>query len=91
LRTLAFVALFGGQITVYVVRERRRLWSSAPGPWVLLSSATDLGLAAAVALAGVLTPALPGEVLLAAFAAALLFSFALDLWKLAVFHALKIA
>jgi len=45
----------------------------------------------AVALTGLLTPALPVAVFFATFAAALLFSFALDLWKLAVFHALRIA
>ena len=45
LRTLAFVALmFGSQITVYVVRERRRMWASAPSLWVLLSSASTLRL-----------------------------------------------
>ncbi len=78
-------------MTVYVVRERRHLWSSTPSKWVFMSSAVDLGLAAVVSLGGVLTPALPKGVALATFAAAVLLSFALDLWKLAIFRVLKIA
>src|SRR5208337_1153674 len=36
LQTLAFVTLvFGNQAALYVLRERRRLWSSKPGTWVL--------------------------------------------------------
>jgi len=92
LRTLAFVVLvFGGQVTVYVVRERGWLWTSAPSVWILLSSAVDIALAATIALSGLLTPALPGAILGAVFAAAFLFAFALDFWKLAVFRVLKIA
>ena len=92
LRTLAFVALiFGTQVTVYVVRERGRMWASAPSVWILVSGAIDIALAVSIALTGFLTPALPGAILGAAFAAAFLFAFVLDLWKLAVFRLLKIA
>ena len=46
------------QATVYAIRERRRLWSSRPGGWVVASSAADLGVGALVALSGWLTPPL---------------------------------
>jgi H+-transporting ATPase len=92
LQTLAFVALiFGTQATLYSVRERGRIWDSVPGSWMLLSSAVDIALAAFIAVTGVLTPALPGAILGAMFAAAVLLALALDLWKLAAFRALKIA
>ncbi len=92
LRTLAFVALaFGGQATVFVVRERGWMWSSAPSVWVLLSSAIDIAIATTIALLGLLTPALPGAIVGGAFAAAFLFAFVLDLWKMAVFRVVKIA
>jgi hypothetical protein len=48
-------------------------------------------VAVTIALTGVLTPALPGAILVAMFAAALLFAFVLDLWKLAVLRVLRIA
>ena len=39
LRTLAFVVLvFGHQATTYANRERRHMWSSRPGRWVVASS-----------------------------------------------------
>ncbi len=42
LRTLAVVTLvFSGQAVLYVVRERRHLWSSWPGKWLMASSTID--------------------------------------------------
>ena len=55
LRTLAFITLvFAGQATIYVVRERRHMWHSRPGSWLVLSSALDLGIAASLAITGTL-------------------------------------
>jgi H+-transporting ATPase len=91
IRTLAFIALvFGGQATVYVVRERGPLWSSAPGPWIMLSSVADIGIAAALALTGTFTAPLPGEVVAALLGVTAAFAFLLDIWKQAVFAWLKI-
>jgi H+-transporting ATPase len=43
LRTLAFVAIvFGNQATTYTNSERRRLGSSRPSIWVIVSFAGDL-------------------------------------------------
>ena len=63
---------------MYVVRERRRLWSSRPSKWVFASSAADIGIAAALALSGTLMAPLPWRVVLAIFAAAAAFALALD-------------
>ena len=48
LQTLAFVTLvFGNQAVLYVLRERRRMWSSKPGNWVLASSVADIAIVSA--------------------------------------------
>jgi H+-transporting ATPase len=55
LQTLIFVVLvFTGQGTVYLVRERRRFWSSAPGGWLVLSSVADVGVITLLATRGLL-------------------------------------
>ena len=52
LRTVAFVSLvFLGQATVYVLRERRRLWSSPPSKWLATSSLMNVAMAVLLALA----------------------------------------
>ena len=79
LQTLAFVTLvFIGQATVYVVRERRHMWQSRPGGWLVLSSLLDLGIACALALTGTLMAPLPVPIVAAALAGAIVFSLALD-------------
>ena len=86
LRTFAFVTLVAGsQATLYVVRERRRLWSSRPGGWILASTLVDLAIGLAVARTGVLSPVLPARVLGAVLAGAVLFALALDAVKRPVF------
>jgi H+-transporting ATPase len=82
LQTLAFVALvFGGQAVVYVVRERSWLWSSPPSTWLLLASAVDVGLAAALAGSGMLMKPLPVPGLMAVALAATAFALVLDILK----------
>ena len=83
LQTLAFVTLvFGSQAVLYVVRERRHLWSSGPSLWVLASSAADVAIVSALALSGILMDPLPWRILVAIFAAAIGFAFILDQIKL---------
>ena len=49
LRTLAFIVIvFGNQATTYAIRERRRLWSSRPSFWLVVSSVADILIAADV-------------------------------------------
>jgi H+-transporting ATPase len=92
LRILAFLALaFGSQATLYVVRERRRLWSSRPSRWIVLSSVLDLAIAAAVALSGIIAPVFPVTDIAVLLAAAVLFALLLDVIKMLVFARLRIS
>ncbi|GEM_PF-105041 len=91
LQTLAFVTIvFAGQATVYVARERGRMWHSRPGCWLLLSSFLDLGIAILLATTGILMRPLPARVIGQVFVATILFSFVLDSVKFAAFKRLKL-
>jgi len=90
-QTLAFVTLaFGNQAVLYAVRERRHMWASRPSLLVLASSAADLGIVTALALAGLLMQALPWQIPLAVLGAAAGFSLALDQVKLLVTATFKV-
>jgi H+-transporting ATPase len=92
LQTLAFVTLVSGnQALLYVLRERRRLWSSKPGNWVLASSLVDVAIVVLLALSGTLMEPLAWPVLVAVFAAAMGFGLVIDQIKLLVMPAFKIA
>ncbi|MGD0024256.1 MAG: HAD-IC family P-type ATPase, partial [Xanthobacteraceae bacterium] len=79
LQTFAFVTvLFGSQGLIYVLRERRHIWSSMPSKWVFASSAADIGIVAVLALSGTLMEPLPWRLLLAVFVAAAAFALILD-------------
>jgi len=55
LQTMMFVLLvFSGQGAVYLVRERRHLWHSAPSRWLLASSASDILIVTFLATRGIL-------------------------------------
>jgi H+-transporting ATPase len=94
LRTLTLVTLlFSGQAIFYVVRERRRLWSSWPSRIVIASSIADLSIIPTMALNGILMTPLPVSVVLAVFAASLALALVLvlDQVKVAVFRWLRMA
>ncbi len=92
LRTLAAVTLvFSGQGVLYVVRERRRLWSSRPSLWLALSSVVDILIIVAMAANGILMAPLSLSIILGVLFAATAFAFVLDGVKAAVFHTLKMA
>jgi H+-transporting ATPase len=91
LRTLALVALiFSGQAILYVVRERRHLWSSVPSPWLLAASFADLLIIVTLSTRGILMTRLPVALVLAVLAAAAVFGLLLDLIKIPVFRRLNI-
>jgi H+-transporting ATPase len=91
LRTLAFITLvFGSQATVYVVRDRRHMWHSRPGGWLVVSSLLDLGIAASLAITGTLMAPLPFLTVAAVFTGAMAFSIILDAIKHVAFMGLKI-
>ncbi len=86
LRTLSFVALvFLGQATVYVLRDRQRLWSSFPSRWLIASSVLNIAIGVTLALTGSLMAPLPARVVAELFVATLLFALLLDLLKSFVF------
>ncbi len=89
LRTLALVALvFGSEATLYVVRERRRMWSSRPSLWVIVSSVCDVLIIATLATRGIAMAALPLSLVAWTLAAAAGFACVLDLVKVPVFRRL---
>jgi H+-transporting ATPase len=92
IQTLAFVTLvFGNQAVLYVLRERRHMWCSKPGAWVLASSALDIGVVSALAWSGTLMAPLPMGIVAAVFTAAAGFAVVLDQIKVPVMRAFKIA
>jgi H+-transporting ATPase len=80
-----------GQAIFYVARERRHLWSSRPGRWLVASSIIDLGLWAIFATQGILMAPLSVPIVAGVFGAAILLAFMLDAVKLALFQRLAIA
>jgi H+-transporting ATPase len=92
LQTLAFVLIvFGNQATTYNNRERRHLWSSRPGRWVMIASGADIAAATVLAVAGIAMQSLPVALVAGSLAAAAAFALALDVLKVPVFRRLKIA
>jgi H+-transporting ATPase len=90
LRTLAVIVLvFSGQAVLYVVRERRRLWSSRPSFWLVLSSVIDISIIATLATRGILMTPLSPSVVASTIAAAAVFAFVLDQVKHSAFRRLK--
>ncbi|MFN8417890.1 MAG: hypothetical protein U0528_01375 [Anaerolineae bacterium] len=82
LQTLVFLMLvYISQANVYIVRERRHLWSSRPSPWMLLATAFDLILVGILAVGGILMTAISPLILLQLLAATVIFTFILDLLK----------
>ena len=92
LRTLAFVVVvFGNQATTYTNRERRRLWSSRPSVWVVVSSVADLAIASTFAIGGIAMAPLSALVVVSTLAAAILFAVMLDCVKIPIFDRLGIS
>jgi H+-transporting ATPase len=91
LQTLSIVTLvFSGQAILYVVRERRHIWSSRPSTWLMVGSAADLLIIATLATRGILMKPLPVAVVAVLLAATIAFSLLLDLLKVPAFRHLKI-
>jgi H+-transporting ATPase len=91
LRTLAFVAIvFGNQATTYNNRERRHLWSSQPGHWVLVSSGIDILIATVLSVTGTAMTPLSILVVIGALAGAAAFAVVFDFVKVPAFRRLAI-
>jgi H+-transporting ATPase len=91
LRTLTVVTLvYSGQAVFYVSRERRHLWSSRPGSWLIASSLLDVALFGTLATRGILMAPLPFAAVAAVLGAAVALAFGLDALKVALFRRLAI-
>jgi H+-transporting ATPase len=91
LQTLAFATLvFGNQAVLYVLRERRSMWSSKPGNWVLASSAWDITVISGLVLTGTLMAPLPWQVIVGLFVTATAFALLLDRIKLLAAAVIKV-
>jgi H+-transporting ATPase len=91
LQTLALVILvFGAQGLLYVVRERRRMWSSKPSVWVVAASAADVAIVSTLAISGTLMAPLPWRVLAGVLVATAGFALILDQVKLPVRSVLRL-
>jgi len=92
LRTLTVVTLvFSGQAIFYVSRERRHLWSSPPGRWLIASSIVDITLFGTLAIQGILMTPLPAIIVAGVFGAAIVLAFVLDAVKVTLFRRLAVA
>ncbi|WP_158754021.1 HAD-IC family P-type ATPase [Dyella sp. S184] len=91
LRTLAFVVIvFGNQATTYTNRERRRLWSSRPSLWLIVSSAGDILIASTLAITGIAMKPLSVWLIVGVLAGACVFAVILDSAKAPLFRRLEI-
>jgi H+-transporting ATPase len=92
LRTLTVVTLvFSGQAIFYISRERRHLWSSRPGSWLIASSIFDITLFSTLAIQGILMAPLKATIVVCIFGAAIALAFCLDMVKVMLFRRLTIA
>jgi H+-transporting ATPase len=91
LRTLTFVALvFGGQATLYAIRDRRHFWGSRPSVWLAVSSLADILIASTLAISGIAMTSLPVFVVAGTLAAALLLAGIMAMVKVPVFARLGV-
>ncbi len=92
LQALAAITLvFGGEATLYAIRERQHLWDSRPGTWLIVSTIGDIAIISALAMRAIAMRPLPSAVVASTLLAAMLFAFLLDLIKVPVFRRLQIS
>ena len=86
LRTMTLVILASnGQAVFYVVRERRRLWSSRPSLLVVVSSIMDILIIGTLALGGILMEPLAPSIFAGILAAAVVLALVMDQIKIWLF------
>jgi H+-transporting ATPase len=91
LRTLTFVSLvFGGQATLYAIRDRRHFWGPRPSLWLALSSLADILIASGLAIGGIAMSSLPALVVTGTLVAALLLAAVMATVKMPVFARLGV-
>jgi len=87
LQTLIFLMLvFTGQGSVYLVRERRRFWSSVPGRWLVITSVADIVVVSLLATQGIFMAAIAPLVVAGLLAAVVVALVLLDAVKVRLFR-----
>ena len=87
IQTLAFLILvFGGQGTVYLIRERGHLWKSRPSSWMLWSSAADIAIVLVLAIRGLWMAPVPPLLAAGLLGSVALYLFVVDYLKIAIFR-----
>jgi hypothetical protein len=74
---------------MYANRQRRRLWSSWPSRWHVVSSVADILIAATFAVDGLCMTPLPLLTVVGTLVASIVFAFAVDAVKGPVFRRLE--
>jgi H+-transporting ATPase len=82
--------VFSGQFTVYMVRERKRFWSSRPSKWLILASISDIVFISAISATGILVTAIPLQYVLLVLGIAFSVMVVADLFKNFIFRHYKI-
>jgi H+-transporting ATPase len=91
LQTLTFATIIiSSQAGVYMLRERQHFWKSRPSRYVAFSSVLGLGVAALLAMGGILMPAIQPLILLAVVGVAAGYFVALDWVKVLLFKRLDL-
>jgi H+-transporting ATPase len=86
-RTWIFLILvFTGQMTVYLVRERKHFWHSMPSYWMIVCFLLDLGIVSIMAIKGFLMAPISGLLILGLFAVTALYFIFLDFFKIKIFN-----
>lgn len=92
IQTLAFLTLvFGGQGTVYLVRERGHFWNSRPSRWMLLSSGADPAVVSLLATKGLLMAPLSPVIVAGLLLAIVVYLFVVDNLKVTIFRRFGVA
>jgi H+-transporting ATPase len=90
MQTLMFVMLvFTGQVNVYLVRERRHFWKSAPSRWMLLGTLMDVIIISLLATQGWLMAAIPLSMVMLTLLVTILFLALVDSLKILVFKSAR--
>ncbi|HHF7373682.1 TPA: plasma-membrane proton-efflux P-type ATPase [Legionella bozemanae] len=91
LQTLMFVMLvFTGQGTIYLIRERKHLWSSLPSCWLILSSIFDILIVTMFATQGILMTAISFLLVIKLLFVIISYLFLVDFFKVRIFSYFKL-
>lgn len=90
LQTLIFLTLvFTGQANVYLVRERRHFWHSAPSIWMVGSSFLDISIISILAIEGIFMAPLHPSIVFGLLASVGFYFFLLDFLKVKFFRTMR--